>query len=104
MQDSAIEQMRSHALDVAAFLKALANENRLLILCSLLDGEKNVGQINRSITLSPSALSQHLAWLRDAGLVTTRRQSQVIFYQITDNRVVQVMTVLKQLFCEDPRS
>lgn len=61
--------MRDRAGEVAGFLKALANENRLLILCVLLEGEQNVGQLNSRIDLSPSALSQHLGWLREAGFV-----------------------------------
>lgn len=94
-----IDEMRDRAGDVASFLKTLANENRLLVLCVLLEGEQSVGELNRRIDLSPSALSQHLAWLRDAGFVTTRRQAQTIHYQLADDRVMQVMGLLKQLFC-----
>lgn len=95
-----IDQMRDKAAGVAGFLKTLANENRLLVLCVLLEGEQSVGQLNARIDLSPSALSQHLAWLRDAGFVETRRESQTIFYRLTDARVTQVMALLKQLFCD----
>lgn len=94
-----IDQMRGRAGDVADFLKTLANENRLLVLCVLLEGEQSVGQLNGRIDLSPSALSQHLAWLREAGFVQTRRESQTIYYQLTDARVTEVMALLKQLFC-----
>ena len=94
-----IDQMRGRAGEVADFLKALANENRLLVLCVLLEGEQSVGQLNDRIDLSPSALSQHLAWLREAGFVQTRRESQSIYYQLTDTRVTDVMALLKQLFC-----
>lgn len=94
-----IDQMRGRAGEVADFLKALANENRLLVLCVLLEGEQSVGQLNGRIDLSPSALSQHLAWLREAGFVQTRRESQTIYYQLTDARVTEVMAQLKQLFC-----
>lgn len=69
-----IDEMRQHAGEATTFLKTLANENRLLILCVLLEGESQVGQLNARIALSPSALSQHLAWLREAGLVSTRRR------------------------------
>lgn len=95
-----IDQMRDRAGEVADFLKTLANENRLLILCVLLEGEQTVGQLNSRIDLSPSALSQHLAWLREAGFVKTRREAQTIYYQLTNERVMQVMALLKQLFCE----
>lgn len=94
-----IDDMRDRASDVASFLKTLANENRLLVLCVLLEGEQSVSQLNSRIDLSPSALSQHLAWLRDAGFVSTRRQAQTIYYTLADERVAQVMAVLKQLFC-----
>lgn len=94
-----IDQMREQAGEVAGFLKTLANENRLLILCVLLEGEQNVGQLNSRIDLSPSALSQHLAWLREAGFVLTRRESQTIYYQLADERVATMMALLKQMFC-----
>jgi DNA-binding transcriptional ArsR family regulator len=99
MTATPIDQMRGRAGEVTGFLKALANENRLLILCVLLEGEQSVGQLNGRIDLSPSALSQHLAWLREAGFVQTRRESQTIYYQLTDARVTDVMALLKQLFC-----
>jgi DNA-binding transcriptional ArsR family regulator len=97
--ESPIETMREHAAEAAEFLKTLANSQRLLILCALLEGEQNVGQLNSKLDLSPSALSQHLAWLREAELVSTRRQSQTIYYQIADQRVMKIMGVLKNLFC-----
>ena len=99
IQKSPLEEMREHAADAAAFLKTLANEQRLLILCALLDGEQNVGVLNTKVDLSPSALSQHLAWLREANFVNTRRVSQTIYYQLADQRVMKVMGVLKELFC-----
>jgi DNA-binding transcriptional ArsR family regulator len=99
MTERHIKQMRKAAGEVSDFLKALGNENRLLVLCILLDGEKNVSDINAEIDLSPSALSQHLAWLREAGLVKTRRVSQTIFYQLADKRVIEILMVLKKLFC-----
>jgi DNA-binding transcriptional ArsR family regulator len=70
-----------------------------MILCYLLEGEMNVGEINRRISLSPSALSQHLASLRESGLVNTRRESQTIYYRLADQRVLAIMQLLKQLFC-----
>ncbi|HQQ62449.1 MAG TPA: metalloregulator ArsR/SmtB family transcription factor [Pseudomonadales bacterium] len=97
---ASLDDMRQRAGDVADFLKTLANQQRLLILCALLEGELCVGDINERVDLSPSALSQHLSWLREAGMVITRRQSQTIFYRIADNRVLQVMGLLKTLFCQ----
>jgi DNA-binding transcriptional ArsR family regulator len=95
----ALAEMREHAGDAAQFLKTLANEQRLLILCALVEGEQNVGQLNANVDLSPSALSQHLAWLREAKFVSTRRESQAIFYQLSDERVMKIMGVLKAIFC-----
>ncbi len=95
----ALEEMREHAAAAAMFLKTLANEQRLLILCTLAEGEQNVSQLNTKVALSPSALSQHLACLREAEFVKTRRASQAIYYQLADKRVVHIMGVLKELFC-----
>jgi len=95
----ALELMREHAADAARFMKTLANEQRLLILCALVEGEQNVGQLNAKVTLSPSALSQHLAWLREAEFVTTRRASQAVYYRLSDERVMKIMGVLKEIFC-----
>ena len=91
--------MREHATDAATFLKALANDQRLLVLCALLDGELSVGQINERVPLSQSALSQHLSVLRETGLVTTARQSQTIFYALAPGPALQVMEVLYSAFC-----
>lgn len=89
-------------------LKQLANENRLLILCSLVSGEQSVGELNERLPLSQSALSQHLASLRQAGLVETRRQGQTIFYQLcehdeqqTRNPAVAVIKTLQAIYCPD---
>lgn len=97
--NQSLYEMRIHAEEVSTFLKTLANENRLLILCALLEGEKSVSALNQQMDLSPSALSQHLAWLREAKLVDTRRQAQTIYYRIADPRVMEVMAVLKKIFC-----
>ena len=67
-----LDTMREHAHEAAQLLKALANENRLLLLCTLAQGELSVGQLNEQVALSQSALSQHLALLRRDGLVKTR--------------------------------
>jgi DNA-binding transcriptional ArsR family regulator len=95
----AIEEMRDHATEAATFLKALANDQRLLVLCALLDGPLSVGDINERVPLSQSALSQHLSVLRDAGLVSTTRQSQTIYYTLTPGPALQIMEVLYMTFC-----
>jgi len=91
--------VREHATEAAGFLKAMANDQRLLVLCSLMEGALSVGEINERVRLSQSALSQHLAVLRDAGLVTTDRQSQTIFYALAAGPALQIMEVLYFAFC-----
>ena len=79
-----IEQMREHAPNAAGLMKALGNESRLMILCTLAEGERSVGELNALIPLSQSALSQQLARLRQQGLVRTRRESQTIHYSLAE--------------------
>ena len=99
---SRIEQMHDKAGAVAAFLKALGNEQRLLILCNLLERPLAVGELNERVDLSQSALSQHLAVLREAGFVDCRREAQSISYSVKPGPVTQVMAVLQELFCPPP--
>lgn len=92
-------RMRNHAAEAAGLLRALANENRLMILCLLADGEKSVGELNRRIDLSQSALSQHLAVLRQDGLVQTRREAQTILYSLKGNRATRIIEALHRMYC-----
>lgn len=94
-----VAELQHHAGDAAKFLKALANDQRLLVLCSLLEGPMSVGEINARIDLSQSALSQHLSVLRAAGLVSTRRESQTIYYALSEGPALKVMEVLYDSFC-----
>ncbi|MGI9245412.1 MAG: ArsR/SmtB family transcription factor [Steroidobacteraceae bacterium] len=98
-----IAEMHEHAGAAAALLRALGNEQRLLILCNLLEGELAVGDINERVDLSQSALSQHLAVLREGGLVETRREAQSIYYSLPAGPVTQVIGVLQQIYCGGPR-
>lgn len=88
------------ARQAATLLRALANPTRLMLLCSLVEGEHSVGELNERIPLSQSALSQHLARLREEHLVATRRQSQTIFYRIADPMVMELITPLHRRFCD----
>ena len=81
-------------------LKILANKNRLMILCSLQDGEMSVSELNEAVPLAQSALSQHLAALRNAQIVATRRESQTIYYRVVDEYVVSILATLHGLFCK----
>jgi ArsR family transcriptional regulator, virulence genes transcriptional regulator len=93
------ELMHAHAAEAAQLLKALGNEQRLHILCNLLDGALSVGELNQRLELSQSALSQHLALLREMELVETRREAQTIYYSLPDGPVVRVMALLQDLYC-----
>lgn len=93
-----------HAESAAGLLKALANPNRLQILCVLGDSELSVGALNEHIPLSQSALSQHLAVLREQGLVDTRRQSQIIHYRVMPGPALEVIRVLHRHYCSAVRS
>jgi DNA-binding transcriptional ArsR family regulator len=95
----AMAELQEHATEAAALLKALASDQRLLVLCCLLDGALSVGEINQRVALSQSALSQHLGVLRDASLVTTSRQSQTIYYTLAQGPALQIMEVLYAAFC-----
>ena len=94
-----VEKLQSKAFQAADFLKTLANSNRLVILSRLLDDEMCVGDLEKNLDISQSALSQHLSRMRAEGLVTTRRESQQIFYRIKDERVQHMLRVTYELFC-----
>jgi DNA-binding transcriptional ArsR family regulator len=91
--------MLEHAGEAAALLRALGNEQRLCILCSLLEGPLSVGQINERVDLSQSALSQHLAVLRENQLVETERQSQTIYYSLPQGPARKVLALLQGIYC-----
>lgn len=93
-------ELAKNASVVADLLKAVANQSRLLVLCYLAtEGELSVTALVDRIELSQSALSQHLAKLREERLVATRREAQTIYYRIADPRVAALMTTLHDLYC-----
>ena len=93
---------REGAAKAAQWLRALANEHRLLVLCLLLEvGEMSVGELQARIALSQSALSQHLARMREEGLIAFRREAQTLYYRIEHPEVARLMATLKTLFCPD---
>lgn len=102
MQAESIEALERQAAEVAATLRLLANEKRLLILCRLaLSGEMSVTALGAAVGLNQSALSQHLAKMRADGLVATRRDAQMLFYHIKDARVRLLLSALKDIYCPD---
>ncbi len=94
-----LDDVQQHAQSAAALLKALANENRLMILCTLMGGEMSVGELNEQVPLSQSALSQHLASLREAGLVSTRKEAQTVYYRLQGDEATKVIAVLQSIYC-----
>ncbi|PVE23621.1 transcriptional regulator [Microvirga sp. KLBC 81] len=100
-----LETFEKNAAEVADILRALANERRLMILCKLVEwGEANVTSLTEAVGLSQSALSQHLAKMRDEGIVATRRESQTIWYRIADPRIEQLFATLYSLFCKQAKT
>lgn len=97
-----IKRFQARADDAARLMKALSNRHRLMILCRLTAGERQVGDLAETVGLSQSAVSQHLALLRDDGLVTARREGVAMHYSIADPAAARVMGVLADLYCPAP--
>ncbi|MFZ5781396.1 MAG: ArsR/SmtB family transcription factor [Pseudomonadota bacterium] len=94
--------LQARASEVADVLAALANDRRLLILCKLVEeGEVTVGTLVEEIGLSQSALSQHLARMREEGIVAFRRDGQTLWYRIADPRIEALLATLHRLYCHD---
>ena len=97
---ASIGELERKAAAAAGLLKLLANENRLLVLCRLaVAGEMSVGDLVDAADLSQSALSQHLARMREDGLLATRREAQTIFYRIADPSAARVLALLQSIYC-----
>jgi DNA-binding transcriptional ArsR family regulator len=92
-------EMRPHAAKAAQLLKALSNEQRLMILCHLGAGPLSVGELNERLPLSQSALSQHLGVLRDSGIVATTRESQSIIYSLPAGIATRIIALLHEEYC-----
>ena len=98
------DEMAGHSEEAAALLKSLAHPARLLVLCRLVEGEATVTALQSEGSLSMSALSQHLAKMRDEGIVATRRESQTIWYRIADPRIEQLFATLYELYCKPTKA
>jgi len=102
METELLAQFGKQAGQAVGLLKSMANECRLLVLCHLgAEGELSVGQLQDRIGLGQSALSQHLAKLREEGLVATRKESQTVFYRVCDPKAEQLLALLHDLFCPE---
>ena len=95
-----LEPVNRNVKHASSILKAMSNPHRLLVLCQLAGGEKSVGELEKIIGLSQSALSQHLARLRRQNLVKTRRQAQTIFYSLYGDEAARVLGALHGIFAE----
>lgn len=94
-----IAQLEANAERAASLLKSMGSPRRLLILCQLVEGEKSVGELEKAVGLSQSALSQHLAVLRHKGYVATRRSGQMIFYSLSGEEARTILQSLHGLYC-----
>jgi DNA-binding transcriptional ArsR family regulator len=96
-----LSQLQANAGQAAAMLRALGNERRLMILCLLIDGgEMSAGELAAEVGISQSALSQHLAKMREEGLVDFRREAQSIHYRIADPNAKRLIVLLKSIYCD----
>ncbi|MCL5974363.1 MAG: metalloregulator ArsR/SmtB family transcription factor [Gammaproteobacteria bacterium] len=96
-----MHEMQAHAKKAADLLKQMSNEHRLMILCALGNQELAVSEINYLVPLSQSALSQHLASLRHAELVKTRKDSQTVYYRLNGDAALRIIAVLQSLYCPE---
>ncbi len=95
--------LKSKANEVSVVLKSIANPERLMILCILSQDRLTVGQLEDNLNLSQSALSQHLAKLRNAEIVSTEREGKFIYYQISDTKILKIFETLHDLYCSDQK-
>ncbi|KKD62093.1 ArsR family transcriptional regulator [Grimontia sp. AD028] len=93
------KELQQQATDAAKVLRILAHPERLIVLCQLREGEKNVSRLLENSALSQSAFSQHLTVLRQAGLVETRKESQSVFYRIADGKVENLINAIQGAWC-----
>ena len=94
--------MEEKAKQIAELLKTLSNENRLMIFCTLMDGPKNVNEIAKTVSgISQPALSQHLSMLKAHGILDSQKNGMSTMYFIADDRVREIIYVLKKHYCED---
>lgn len=94
-------ELAARAGEVAELLRTLANRNRLMLVCTLVEGEYSVGQLEEMLGIRQPTLSQQLTVLREAGLVETRRDAKQIFYRLTAAKAARLVEALHQIFCTE---
>lgn len=97
------EAMAEQASEVSALLKTLAHPARLMIVCTLMESERSVGELEAAIDVHQPTLSQQLTVLRGAGIVKTRRASKQIFYRLTEIKATQLIGALYTIYCSEPK-
>jgi DNA-binding transcriptional ArsR family regulator len=97
-------ELQSRAKRATGLLKAMSNPVRLLVLCQLAEGEKSVGELEKVVDVSQSALSQHLALLRSRGIVASRRAGQTIFYSLTGREAPALLAALYEVYCSKAKA
>jgi len=99
LSGESLKELRASAGKACSLLKTMANEDRLMLLCHLLDAELNVGELESLTGIRQPTLSQQLGVLRDEGLVNTRREGKFIYYKLASAAVMEVMSTLHGLYC-----
>ena len=99
-----MDELLENAKRASCFLKALAHENRLIILCCLADGERNVSELEELLGIRQPSLSQQLARLRSDELVATRRDSKQIYYSLASDEAKRMVELLYEMFCAKPNT
>jgi ArsR family transcriptional regulator len=104
MDDQAsLQDLLANAEEASAFLKAIANPHRLVVLCLLADNELNVSELEKSLNMRQPALSQQLARLREDGMVETRREGKSVYYRLASDEALALIRQLHRLFCAIPK-
>jgi ArsR family transcriptional regulator len=98
-QGSVSDELMDNARRAAAFLKAIGHESRLVILCTLAEGEKSVGELERLLKQRQAGISQQLARLRAEGLVKARRDGKMVYYSLSSDEARAVVGIVYQMFC-----
>jgi DNA-binding transcriptional ArsR family regulator len=96
-----IAEMQARVGEASDFLKKLCNPQRLMLVCSLVEGERSVRELEDLLGIRQPALSQQLAELREAGLIAGRKEGRIVHYRLADPRVTRFVTTMHELFCED---
>ena len=99
LREGDIDRMQASAEQAAAYLRSLANPERLMLLCQLVDGEKNVGELSAATGIVQPTLSQQIGVLRTEGLISGRRDGRFMYYRVSDPVALKILDVMYRAFC-----